>query len=117
MPRRLIAAPHIEQPSPPPLFLLIDLNSKGGSIVVEASTVIQLVFVGRVSSVCPPKMVIAVRYNPTSPVEVRLVALVFSRQPSIPMRLVFFRIRKRSIRRGFLDLAKHNSPSNARLDG
>jgi hypothetical protein len=50
-------------------------------------------------------MVIAVRYNPASPVEVRLVALVFSRQPPIPMRLEFFRIRERSIRRWLFDLA------------
>jgi hypothetical protein len=85
--------------------LFIDLDSKGGSVVVEASTVIELLFVSRVSSVRPPKMVIAVRYNPASPVEVRWVALVFSRQPSIPMRLEFRRIRKRSIRRGLLDLA------------
>jgi hypothetical protein len=88
--------------------LLIDPYSEWGSIV-ESSTVIELLFVGRISSVCPPKMVIAVRYNPAGPVEVCWVALVFSRQPPVPMRLEFRSALKRSILRGLLDLANDNA--------
>jgi hypothetical protein len=85
--------------------LFIDSRSKGGSIFFKTSTGIKFLFVGRKSSVRPPEIVIRIRYNPASPVEVRWVALIFSRQPPIPMWLEFRSICKRSILRGLLDLA------------
>jgi hypothetical protein len=94
--------------------LLIDPYSEWGSIV-ENATFFKHVLV-RSLAVISERASIVVRAYFVATLSV-WPPIVQPANPPVPMRLEFFRTLERSILRGLFDLAKNNSPSNARLGG